>query len=66
MALGQVPDMLAPSKTGMPMTIDIQPVKLDGQHWVNVIIGGHEMERRGPYRLRRFGRALTSGGDNRG
>jgi|SoimicmetaTmtLPC_FD_contig_61_1964151_length_406_multi_1_in_0_out_0_1 hypothetical protein len=53
------------------MVINIQPVKLDGQHWVNVIIGGHEMERRGPFpgadtaeivaeRIRRFGRALTS------
>ena len=31
------------------MTIDIQPVKLDGQHWVNVTIGGSEMERRGPF-----------------
>jgi hypothetical protein len=77
LALVQVHDMLAPSKTGMPMTIDIQPVKLDGQHWVNVIIGGHEMERRGPYpdadaaelaaeRLRRFGRALTSSGGKGG
>jgi hypothetical protein len=31
------------------MVINIQPVKLDGQHWVNVIIGGHEIERRGPF-----------------
>jgi hypothetical protein len=53
------------------MTIDIQPVKLDGQHWVNVSIDGTAMERRGPYvdadeaeamarRLLQFSRALTS------
>jgi hypothetical protein len=57
------------------MVINIQPVKLDGQHWVNVIIGGHEIERRGPFlnadtaeiwaeRMRRFSRALTSRGSD--
>jgi hypothetical protein len=59
------------------MTIDIQPVKLDGQHWVNVIIGGSEMEPRGPYvdadeaekmaeRLRAVSRAMVRLGGNRG
>ena len=53
------------------MTIDIQPVELDGQHYVNVTIGGTAMERRGPYRdadkaeimaehMRRIGRALNA------
>ena len=55
------------------MIVQVEPVKLDGQHWVNVIIGGSEMERRGPFsnadeaesvarRLLQFGRALTGGG----
>jgi hypothetical protein len=55
------------------MIVQVEPVKLDGQHWVNVIIGGSDMERRGPFsnadeaesvagRLRRIARALTSGG----
>jgi len=57
------------------MTIDIQPVKLDGKFYVGVTIDGHEMERHGPFpdadtaedvaeRMRRFSRALTgsSGG----
>jgi hypothetical protein len=59
------------------MTIDIQPVKRDGQFWISVIIGGHEMEPRGPFpdagtaetvadRMRRVGRALTSGGGEHG
>ena len=55
------------------MIVQVEPVKLDGQHWVNVIIDGSEMERHGPYvdadtaeamarRLLQFGRTLTSGG----
>lgn len=31
------------------MTINIEPVEIDGQHWINVIIGGTAMERRGPF-----------------
>jgi hypothetical protein len=31
------------------MTINIEPIEVDGQHWVNVTIGGSEMERRGPF-----------------
>ena len=31
------------------MIVQVEPVKLDGQHWVNVIIGGHEIDRRGPF-----------------
>jgi hypothetical protein len=52
------------------LNIDIQPVKLDGQHWVDVILDG-EMNRHGPFsdadeaetvaaRLRRFSRALRA------
>ena len=59
------------------MIIQVEPVKLDGLHWVNVIIGDSAMERRGPFpdadtaetmarRLLQFGRALTSGGGDRG
>jgi hypothetical protein len=53
------------------MTIVIQPVKLDGQHYVAVVIGGDEMKPKGPFssadaaeamarRLLQFGRALAS------
>ena len=31
------------------MIIQVEPVKLDDQHWVNVTIDGSEMEPRGPY-----------------
>ena len=59
------------------MIVQVEPVKLDGQHWVNVTIGGSEMERHGPYvdadaaesvagRLRRVARALTSSGGKGG
>ena len=59
------------------MVIDIEPVKLNGQFWINVIIGGHQMTGRGPLpdaataelvaeHMRRRGRALTSGGGNYG
>jgi hypothetical protein len=58
------------------MTIDIEPVKLDDQFSVTVIIGGTAMDPRGPYpdsgtaealaeRIRRFGRALTSSSGGR-
>jgi hypothetical protein len=53
------------------MIVEVEPVKLDGQHWVSVTIGGSEMERRGPFadadeaesvagRLSRVAHALTS------
>ena len=59
------------------MTINMQPVEIDGKFYIGVTIGGHEMERRGPFpdadtaeivaeRMRRFGRALTSGGGDHG
>jgi hypothetical protein len=52
------------------LNVDIQPVKLDDQHWVDVILDG-DMERHGPFsdadeaetvaaRLRRFSRALRA------
>ena len=31
------------------MTINMQPVEIDGKFYVGVAIGGHEMERRGPF-----------------
>jgi hypothetical protein len=63
------------------MVVEIQPVEVDGQHWIDVSIGGAEMGRRGPFhdadeaeamaeRMRRVGRALTNsclnGGSNYG
>jgi hypothetical protein len=61
----------------MPMNINIQPIKIGDEHYVAVVIGGSEMERRGPFsdadeaesvarRLLQFGRALTSSGGKRG
>jgi hypothetical protein len=59
------------------MTIDIQPIKIGNEHYVGVIMDGHEMSRRGPFldadaaedmaeRMRRAARALTSARLNRG
>jgi hypothetical protein len=58
------------------MIVQVEPVKFDGQHWVDVSMDGHTMNRHGPFpdadtaeamarRLLQFGRAL-SGGGNRG
>ena len=59
------------------MTIEIEPVELDGKYFIDVTIDGHAMERRGPFpdadtaetiaeRMRRVGRALMNGGGDHG
>ena len=59
------------------MVVEIQPVEVDGQHWIDVSIGGSEMGRRGPFhdadeaeamaeRLRAASRALAKLRGNRG
>jgi hypothetical protein len=55
------------------MVVQVEPVVHDGQHWVNVTIGGSEMQPKGPFpdanaaeamakQLRCFGHTLTNGG----
>jgi hypothetical protein len=31
------------------MVIDIQPIEIDGRHYVSISMGGREMRRHGPY-----------------
>lgn len=53
------------------MTIDIEAIRVDDQHWIAVIIDGFAMKRHGPLpdadaaeiaaaKMRRIGRALTN------
>jgi hypothetical protein len=70
--------MFAPNKSGRPtVVIQVEPVEIGGKFWVEVIIGGSKMEKRGPFstideaeavvgRLSRVARSLSSGGGNRG
>jgi hypothetical protein len=32
------------------ITLDITPIEIDGKHWVRVIVGDHELKRRGPFK----------------
>jgi hypothetical protein len=56
------------------VVIQVEPVEVNGQHWVSVVIDDHETNRHGPYadadaaesvvgRLSRVAHALTGGGD---
>jgi len=55
----------------------VEPVEVNGKHWIAVVIDNSEMKPHGPFRtaaaaelaaarLRRFGRALTSSSSSEG
>jgi len=66
------------NKHGEAVTvIEVEPVEVNGKHWIAVVIDNSEMKPHGPFRtaaaaelaaarLRRFGRALTSSSSSEG